>query len=181
MARGPDRVIPDRDFSTGRRPRGRRPADLALLTAASAFLLSSAYVAGSAWADARHARASLAEVRTEIAAAEQRADALQAPAGPDREIGARAMWSAEAPPPRVVAALAQMLPREVRLESLTLRYAAQLEVEMTLTARSAAEYDRFLQALEASPVFDRIVLGDESRADVVRASVRARYHGGAEF
>ena len=88
------------------------------------------------------------------------------------------MWSAEAPPPRVVAAIAQMLPRDVRLEGLTLRYAAQLDVEMTLTARTAADYDRFLQALEASPVFDRIVLGEESRADTVRASVRARYHGG---
>jgi Tfp pilus assembly protein PilN len=150
---------------------------VALVVAASALLLSSAYVTASAWMDARHARASLDEVRREIAAAEERAKALQTPAGADSEVGARAMWSVEAPPPRVVGALAQMLPRDVRLEALTLRYTAQLEVEMTLTARSAADYDRFLQALEASPLFDRIVLGDESRADAVRASVRARYHG----
>lgn len=178
MAGGAARVIPDRDFSSRRRPRGRGPFDLAVLGVASALLLASAYAAGSAWVDARHARASLDEVRREIAAAEDRAKALQAAAGGEGEVGARAVWSATAPPPRVVAALAQMLPRDVRLETLTLRYAAQLEVEMTLTASTAADYDRFLQALESSPVFDRIVLGDESRADAVRASVRARYHGG---
>ena len=36
----------------------------------------------------------------------------------------------------------------------------------------------FLQALEASSAFDRVVLGNESRTDTVRASVRARYRGG---
>jgi Tfp pilus assembly protein PilN len=145
---------------------------------AVALLAAAVYAAGSAWADERHARASYEEVREEIAAAEARAKALLASAGAEGAVGARAVWSAEAPPPRVVAAVAQMLPRDVRLEALTLRYGAQLDVEMTLTARSAADYDRFLQALESSPVFDRVVLGDETRADEVRASVRARYHGG---
>lgn len=171
-------MIPERDFSTRRRPRGRRAGDVALLAGAVALLAASVHAAGSAWADARHARASVEEVRKELAAVETRAKALQASAGAEGVVGARAVWSATAPPPRVVAALAQMLPRDVRLETLTLRYGAQLLVEMTLTARTAAEYDRFLQALESSPVFDDIVLGDESRADAVRASVRARYHGG---
>jgi Tfp pilus assembly protein PilN len=171
-------VIPERDFGSRRRPRGRRPADTALLAVAAVLLLSSAYFTASAFLDARHARASLDEVRREIAAAEEGSRALEAPAGPGTDVAARAMWSAEAPPPRVVAALAEMLPRDVRIETLTLRYAAQLEVEMTLTARSAADYDRFLQALEASPVFDSITLGDEARTDTVRASVRVRYHGG---
>jgi hypothetical protein len=171
-------VIPERDFSTRRRPRARRAGDVALLAVSGALLAASVYAAGSAWADARDARASFEEVRQETAAAETRAKALQAAAGAEGALGARAVWSAEAPPPRVVAALAQMLPRDVRLETLTLRYGAQLEVEMTLTARTAADYDRFLQALESSPAFDRVALGDETRADTVRASVRARYHGG---
>ena len=170
-------MIPERDFSTRRRPRGRR-TDMGLMAVALVLLAAAVYPAGSAWADARQARASYEEVRAEIAAAEARAKALLAAAGAEGAVGARAVWSAEAPPPRVVAAVAQMLPRDVRLETLTLRYGAQLDVEMTLTARSAADYDRFLQALESSPVFDRVVLGDESRADEVRASVRARYHGG---
>lgn len=171
-------MIPERDFSTRRRPRGGGAGDMALLAAAGALLAASVYAAGSAWADARHARASVEEVRQEIATAEARAKALQPAAGAEGVVGARAVWSATAPPPRVVAALAQMLPRDVRLETLSLRYGAQLEVEMTLTARSATDYDRFLQALESSPVFDRVVLGDESRTDAVRASVRARYLGG---
>ena len=171
-------MIPERDFSTRRRPQGRPAGDVALLAVGAALLAAAGYAAGSAWADGRRARASYEEVRQDIAAAEARARALQASADAEGVLGARAVWSATAPPPRIVAALAQLLPRDVRLETLSLRYGAQLEVEMTLTARSAADYDVFLQALEASPAFDRIVLGDESRADAVRASVRARYHGG---
>jgi hypothetical protein len=171
-------VIPERDFSTRRRPRGRRAGDVALLAVAGALLAASVHAAGSAWTDARDARASFDEVRQEIAAAESRARALQAAAGAEGAVGARAVLSAEAAPPRVVAALAQALPGDVRVETLTLRYGAQLEVELTLTARTASDYDRFLQALEFSPAFDRIVLGDESRADAVRATVRARYQGG---
>lgn len=171
-------MIPERDFSTRRRPRGWRAGDVTLLAVAGALLAASVYAAASAWTDARDARASYEEVRREIAAAEARAKALQAAVGAEGAMGARAMWSAEAAPPRVVAALAQALPGDVRLETLTLRYGAQLDVEMALTARTAADYDRFLQALESSPAFDRIVLGDESRADAVRATVRARYHGG---
>lgn len=171
-------MIPERDFSTRRRPRGRRAGDVAVLAGSGALLAASVYAAGAAWVDARDARASYQEVRQEIATAESRAKELQVAAGPEGAVGARAVWSAEAPPPRVVAALAQMLPRDVRLETLTLRYGAQLEVELTLTARTAADYDRFLQALESSPAFDRVVLGDESRAEVVRASMRVRYQGG---
>jgi Tfp pilus assembly protein PilN len=168
-------VIPERDFSSRRR-RGRNPGEVALLAVAIALLAASVYATGSAWADARAARASFEEVRQEIAAADARAKALQ-PAGADGALGARAMWSAEAPPPRVVAALAGILPRDVRLETLTLVYDDELEVQLTLTARSSADYDRFLQALESSAAFDRVVLGEESRAAAVRASVRARYQG----
>jgi hypothetical protein len=50
---------------------------------------------------------------------------------------------------------------------------------MTITARAAAEYDRFLRALESSPAFDRLVLGNETRTEAVKASVRARYQGGS--
>jgi len=170
-------VIGERDFSSRRRPRGRHPGDVALLAVAIALLAASVYASASAWADARSARASFEEVRGEIAAAAARAKALK-PAGAEGAVGARAMWSAEAPPPRVVGALAQILPRDVRLETLTLLYDEELHVQMALTARSSADYDRFLQALESSPAFDRVVLGEETRTDAVRASVRARYHGG---
>jgi Tfp pilus assembly protein PilN len=170
----------ERDFSTRRRARGSRPGDIALLTLGAVALAWSVYSAGSAWADLRRARTSLDSVRQEIAAAEARIKALQSAAAGEGALGARAVWSVEAPPPRVVQALAEMLPPEVRLETVVLRYGAQLDVEMTLTARSAAEYDLFLRALESSPSFDRVVLGEETRTDAVRASVRARYHAGEE-
>lgn len=145
---------------------------------AGLLLAVAVHAVASAWIDARHARANLEEVRAEIASATARAKALQAMASDDGAVGARAVWSVDAPPPRVVQALAEMLPRDVRLETLTLHYGAQLQVEMTITARSAADYDRFLQALESSSAFDGVVLGNESRTDAVRASIRARYHGG---
>lgn len=166
-------MIPERDFSSRRRPRGRGAFDAALAVAI-VLLAASVYATASAWTEARRARASFEEVRREIAAAEARSKALQ-PAGADGAVGARAMWSAEAPPPRVVAALAQILPRDVRLETLTLLYDDELQVQMTLTARSSADYDQFLRALESSPAFDLVVLGEETRADAIRASVRARY------
>lgn len=169
---------PERDFSTRRRPRGSRPGDIALLALGGIALAWSIYGAGSAWADFRRARASVDSVRHEIAAAEARIKELQAAAAGEGALGARAVWSVEAPPPRVIQALAEMLPAEVRLETVVLRYGAQLEVDVTLTARNAAEYDRFLRALESSAAFDRVVLGEETRTDAVRASIRARYHGG---
>ena len=52
-------------------------------------------------------------------------------------------------------------------------------MELALTARSAAAYDSFLEALERWGAFAGIAPGNESRGDVVRASVRARFHGGA--
>jgi len=168
-------LIAERDFSSRRRPRDRRAGDLVALALAALLLAASAYAAVSASEDARQAQASLDNVRRDIAAATARMKELQAAAGGEGGLGARAVWSIEAPPPRVVAAIGEMLPRDVRLDALVLRYGAQLEVEMTLTARTAEEYDRFLRALEASPAFDRIVLGEETRTDAVRASVRAHY------
>lgn len=168
-------MIPERDFSTRRRPRGQRTGDLAALVVSGLLLAAAAYSAIAAYGDARDARASHDAVRGEIATAAARIKELQAAAG---GVGARAVWSVEAPPPRVVAAIGEILPRDVRLDSLVLRYGPQLEVDMTLTARTADEYDRFLRALEASPAFDGVVLGDETRTDAVRASVRGRYHAG---
>lgn len=171
-------MIPERDFSTRRRPREQRTGDLAALVVSGLLLAAAAYSAMAAYGDARDAQASHDAVRGEIATAAARIKELQAAAGGEGGVGARAVWSVEAPPPRVVAAIGEILPRDVRLDSLVLRYGPQLEVDMTLTARTADEYDRFLRALEASPAFDGVVLGDETRTDAVRASVRGRYHAG---
>jgi len=171
-------VIGESDFSSRRRARGLGRGDLLLLAAGVLLLAAAGAAAGSAWADLRRARASLDEARRATAESEAKARALAGDAGPEGTLGARAIWTLEAPPPRVVAALAAALPADVRLESLALRYGPELEVDMALTARSAAAYDSFLEALERSGAFAGIAPGNESRGDVVRASVRARFRGG---
>jgi hypothetical protein len=140
-------------------------------------MVAAGYAVGDAWADLRQARASLDDVQRDVAAADARIATLQATRGAEGTMGARAVWSLEAPPPRVVGEIARALPRDVRLEALTLRYGSELEVEMTLTARNPAAYEAFLDALESSPSFAGIAPGDESRDDAVRASVRARFGG----
>ena len=172
-------MMGERDFSTRRRGRGPARGDLLLLVAGVLLLAAAGAAAGSAWADRRHARARLDEARRATAELQAKARALSGDAGPEGIVGARAIWTLEAPPPRVAAAVAEALPADVRLESLALRYGTELEVDMALTARSAAAYDLFLEALERSGAFDGIAPGSESRADVVRASVRARFNGGA--
>ena len=84
VAGGAARVIPERDFSTRRRPRGRRAADVALLAVAVALLAAAVYAAASAWADARQARASYEEVR---AGDRRRRGAREGPAGGGRRRG----------------------------------------------------------------------------------------------
>jgi hypothetical protein len=171
-------VSAERDFSTRRRRPGAGRADVALLAAGVLLVAAAGGAAGSAWTDLRRARARLDEVRRETADAQARAKALAA-VSPEGMMGARAVWSLEAPPPRVVSAIAQALPPDVRLESLALRYGADLEVDMTVTARSAAAYDAFLEALAASGRFAGVSPGDESRGEAVRASVRARFAAAA--
>jgi hypothetical protein len=170
-------VIGDRDFSTRRRARGAPPAELALLAAGVIALAVSGAAAGSAWADLRHARASLEEARRATAETDARARALTSESGTAGILGARAVWTLEAPPPRVVAALAQAMPGDVRLDSLALRYGTELDLEMAVIARSIPAYDAFLDALSKSGSFTSVAPGNETRDQVVRASVRARYRG----
>jgi hypothetical protein len=167
-----------RDFSTRRRPRGSGRADVFLLAAGVLLMAAAGGAAGSAWTDLRRARTRLEDVRRETAEAEARAKTLAA-AGPEGMMGARAVWSLEAPPPAVVSAIARALPPDVRLDALALRYGGDLEVEMNVTARTPAAYDAFLEALAGSGDFAAVSPGEESRVDAVRASVRARYGGAA--
>jgi hypothetical protein len=168
-------VIGDRDFSTRRRRRAGSAVDLALLAGGVIAMAGSGAAAGSAWADLRHARASLDETRRATAEAEGKARALAGEGGAAGLLGARAIWTLEAPPPRVVAAVAQAMPDDVRLDSLALRYGTELEVDMSVVARSAAAYDAFLEGLAKSGSFSSVAPGNESRDRLVRASVRARY------
>jgi len=165
------------DFST--RPRARRPPawELALVAAgALAAVLCARSIVGTR-AEGSTARARLAEVRGEVEGAQRRLSALERRAGAG--VTGQVWLTAEAPPPRVVARVCDLLPPDVRLDALSLTYGRSLEVEMRVVARTSGAYDRLLQRLEASPRLKDLVLGAESREGRVETTVRATFVPGS--
>jgi len=164
------------DFST--RPPARRlaAADLALLAAGllAAALCARAVVSGRA--ELRAARARLVEVRREIDDAQRRVLVLESRMGDG--VTGQAWLTAEAPPPRVLAEIGELLPPDVRLDGLSLIYGRRLEVEMRVVARSSRAYDRLLERLETSPRLKDLVLGAESREGEVETTVHASFEPG---
>jgi Tfp pilus assembly protein PilN len=166
-----------RDFSTTRRRARTTPLERGLVVAAALLFVAAAAAAGSGWADLRQATVALDEVRKETREAEARIQALDTRPGPTEALAARAVASAAAPPPRVVAELAALLPPDVRLEQLGMRYGRGVTLEMSVTARHAAAYDMFLERLERSPLFADVTPGDESRSRGARATIVVSYQG----
>jgi Tfp pilus assembly protein PilN len=165
-----------RDFSTNPRPVPRSRLDLALLAAGAAALVWSASCAHLSWRDAREKRARVEEARRELAEARERLPPTARPSA-DAAFARQALLSLEAAPPVVLAALAAVLPPDVRLDRLDLDYGGVLQLQLEVVARDAAAYDRFLSRLEASPQFGSVSLGEENRDGEVRAAVRASYGG----
>lgn len=162
------------DFSTSPRP-SRVPAweRLAVVAGALALLLAGA-AAWRARADARDARARVASVLEEVESSARRLHALESRARP----GAPRLPASEAPPARVVAAVASLLPGDVRLEALSIDY-RQGVLEIAVLAREAAAWDRVLDRLSRDRRFDDVRPGPESRDAEVRSTVRARWTGGS--
>jgi hypothetical protein len=161
-----------RDFSTRPRPPERSPLDLVLAGSALLALAWSGACAHGSWRDARQKRARVEEARRELAA--DRATPAALPAS-EAAFSQQALLSLEAAPPVVLAALASVLPPDVRLDGLVLTYGPVLRLELSVVARDAAAYDLFLSRLEASPRFASIVPGEENRDGEVRTVVRASY------
>jgi hypothetical protein len=166
-----------RDFST--RPRARRLTrpETALLLAGLVAGALAAWSAADAWAQHRAAAAPLAQARADSERVRARIRDLQGRGGPGDALAEQAALSADAPPGRVVAAVAELLPGDVRLESVSLAYGAQLQVELRVAARRPASFDVFLDRLQRSPAFADVLPGDEDRTGDMRAVVRARYSG----
>ena len=165
------------DFST--RPRARRhPAwELALVTGGLLAVALGARAVVGTRAEGSAARARLAEVRGEIEGARRRVSDLERRSGDG--VTGQVWLTAEAPPPRVVAQVSDLLPPDVRLDALSLTYGRSLEVEMRVVARTPGAYDRLLQRLEASPRLKDLVLGAESREGRVETTVRAIFVPGS--
>lgn len=147
------------------------------LGAAALLLAVSGASAGQALREKRAADASIAELRLALAGSRARVAELeqrQRAAGGDAATS-QLVLTAEAPPPRVLAELAALLPPEVRVDAVSLSYGARLELDAQLVARRPEAYDLFLERLAESSSFADVVPGPEVREGEMRSSVRMSY------
>jgi len=160
------------DFSTTSRA-ARTPSweRVALLACAVAALFAMA-LALRAREEARAAAARLADVSREVAAAAARRQALEALV---LFAGGQALLAEDAPPARIVADVAAVLPADVRLDRLAIDYPRGGALELMVVARDAEAWDLLLERLERAPHFREVEPGPEARAAEVRSLVRARW------
>jgi len=161
------------DFSTGPRREPLRPRwETALVAAAVLVLAASAVAAYRSRAEAREAVARATEARRQLDEQQARLRAMTPGSG---TVPAGA---AEAPPGRIVGAIAAVLPGDARLSQLSIDYQRGIVVEMKVDARRAEAWDRLLERMERSPDFAEVEPGPEDRAAEVRTTLRARWAGG---
>jgi hypothetical protein len=160
------------DFSTGprREPLAPRSERLLVAGAALALVLSGA-AAYRAHTEARETAARAAEARRQLDEQQARLRAM-APAGNG------AAGAAEAPPGRVIGAVAAVLPGDTRLVQISIDYQSGVVVDMQVDAKRAQAWDRLLEGMERSPDFAEVEPGPEDRAAEVRTTLRARWTGG---
>jgi hypothetical protein len=172
VSRGPD-------FSTRVEPRRSASRSETLLLAGAALLFAwSAASTARDWSESRANDASMGGLRAEVERQRGRLRELEA----QRRSGsnlltAKLALTAEAPPARVLAELTQLLPPDVRLESVAFTYGARLEIEALTLARRPAAYDLFLERLAGSPLFGEIQPGPEAREGEMRGALRFTYLG----
>jgi hypothetical protein len=140
------------------------------------FALHTAWSARTAATDSRDR---LAAVRREVTSLENRVRAVSARAGAGGALLARAAAASEAPPERIVAVLAGLLPEDVRVERLTVAYDDEVSLDLQLVARDAGAWDEALARLAAAESLERVVPGPERREGEIRTTVRARWRSGA--
>jgi hypothetical protein len=135
----------------------------------------AAWSASTTRREAGAARARLAEVRREIGSLQSRLRAVDARTTQGGELLHAAAAAGEAPPERIVAAIAQALPGDARLERLTIGYGEAISLEMLLVARHAAAWDRALARIVEAGPFEEVIPGPERREGEIRTTVRARW------
>ena len=162
------------DFSSTPRPARLPRWDGALLALGVLAFAASAAATWRAREEAGEASRRAAGVQREVEQQAARVRALSAPGAN----GEPARATGGSSPARIVAAVAAVLPPEVRLERLTIDYAHGAALEMGVDAKSAEGWDRLLERLERSQDFAEVAPGPESREGEVRTVVRARWAGG---
>jgi hypothetical protein len=170
--------VTTRDFSTRPVPRSSL-FDRALVVLAVAGLVAAVVATVAARRDLFAAIRAVADVRRDPTSEHT---LPQGRRGSDRgALAAQALTTSEAPPARIFADLASLMPADVRLNGVTLTYDEGVGMEVTVVARQGASYDLFLERLAASPRFTDILPGAESRGGAVSAPIHMRYRvGGTE-
>jgi hypothetical protein len=162
-------LTPQPDFSTAPRHAPVRPRRDALLVAVALLVLVGCGVSAyRARHEAREATTRAGEARRQLLEQQARLRAV-APSG-EVLVGA-----AQAPPRRVIGAIADVLPGDVRLVRLSIDYERGVSLEMQVDARSAAAWDRLLSGIERSSAFAEVEPGPEDRESAVRTTLRARW------
>jgi Tfp pilus assembly protein PilN len=165
-----------RDFSTRPRQAGLRSLDIGLAALGALALVWSAYAAFAARQESRARRANVQEAQRELESVRARLGTVESRAG-DVALARQTLLTLDAPPPRVLATLAELMPADVRLTSVSLEYGERLQLRMSVVARSSTAYDVFLERLQSSPAFEGVLPGEENRDGEVRADIRAGYRG----
>jgi hypothetical protein len=165
------------DFSTSPRARRLPWRDLAAVTLGILALAFAVWTAWSTRKEADAARDKLVAVRREIGILERRVRVLSERDTTGGKLLARAALAQEAPPERIVAALARLLPDDVRVERLSVSYGDAVSLEMRLVARNAEAWDAALQRLSEPGPLEKVIPGPERREGEIRTSVSARWRG----
>ena len=168
-----------RDFSSRPRRRPPQPVDLGLIGIGVLTLIFAGYATGTSWADFKRARQHVDDVRRDTQAAQARLKTMEARSAPTAALATQALLSTDAAPPRVLADLAALMPPDLKLDSLSLSYGEGIAMSMHVSAKGAGAYEAFLQRLEASPLYEDVVPGEEARDGGVSASIEMRYRGAA--
>jgi len=163
------------DFSTTPRPRRPPARELLAVVLGVLVLLLAIGSASATRREAGAARERLAAVRREIGSLKARLRAMDARTTQGGELLSRAAAASEAPPERIVAAIARALPNDARVERLTISYSDAISLKMQLVARDAAAWDRALARLVQAGPFDEVVPGPERREGEIRTTVSARW------
>jgi Tfp pilus assembly protein PilN len=153
--------------------------DLGLVGVGALTLILASYATGTSWAEFKRARQHVVDVRKETEAGQARLKALEERSAPTAALAMQALLSSDAAPPRLLADLAAVLPPDVKLDSLAMTYGDGIALQMQVAAKSGGAYEVFLQRLEASPLFEDVIPGEEMRDGGVTASIQARYRGAA--
>jgi hypothetical protein len=165
------------DFSTSPRPRRPPVRDIVAIVLGVVALAFAVHTAWSARREARESRDRLTAVRREVSGLESRIRAVSARAGEGGALLARAAVAGEAPPERIVAALAGVLPDDVRVQRLAVAYGEVVSLDLLLVSRDAAAWDLALERLVAAGSLDKVTPGPERRDGELRTSVTAEWKG----